>query len=138
MVCSSSGKNFKFFLFQALPLWAFESFRGLSLGQKVVVFSVTLGTSVLWILTKYFKRKRRPLTSRSLRGATRRARQMSINSNKSDNAGSKKHNTTYDWIDLQRRAASCRDTESVTSIATLVDGTPLTPQQLGKFELKHI
>lgn len=40
-------------------------------------------------------------------------------------------NTTYDWIDLQRKAAASHDKDSITSAATLVDGTPLTPQQLG-------
>ena len=41
-------------------------------------------------------------------------------------------NTNYDWIDLQRKAAEKAEKDgSVTSAATLIDGTPLTPQQLG-------
>ena len=89
----------------------------------------------MWCLTRYFKRKRRPVTARSLRGANRRARQLSVSSNKvyndGNNTSTKRGNTTYDWIDLQRKAAANFDKESVTSVATLVDGTPLTPQQLG-------
>ena len=70
-----------------------------------------------------------------MRGANRRARQLSI-SNKStasltNEGNSKRCNTSYDWIDLQKKAASSVDKESITSAATLVDGTPLTPQQLG-------
>ena len=89
---------------------------------------------MVWFLRKYFIRKRRPLTIKSLRGANRRARQLSISS-KTGESSSKRGNTTYDWIDLQRKAASQAsnfDKESVTSAATLViDGTPLSPQQLG-------
>ena len=87
---------------------------------------------MVWFLRKYFIRKRRPLTIKSLRGANRRARQLSISS-KAGDSSSKRGNTTYDWIDLQRKAATSNfDKESVTSAATLViDGTPLTPQQLG-------
>ena len=94
---------------------------------------------MVWILTKYFKRNRRPLTGtkRSLRGANRRARNLSISSyggGGKDITSSRRANTTYDWIDLQRKAASAANLdkqESVSSVATLVDGTPLTPQQLG-------
>ena len=85
---------------------------------------------MVWVLRKYFVRKRRPLTARSLRGANRRARQLSISSKTGEN-NSKRGNTSYDWIDLQRKAAANIDKESITSAATLVDGTPLTPQQLG-------
>ena len=40
---------------------------------------------------------------------------------------------TYNWAELQRGAAhqAPSDADSVASAATLVDGTPLTPQQLG-------
>merc|ERR1712223_751871 len=99
--------------------------------------------SVVWFLTKYFKRKtRRPLRSRSLRAANRRARQLSISSSKTGNGPAslenntlfleKRTNTSYDWIDLQRKAAATAEKDgSITSAATLIDGTPLTPQQLG-------
>jgi len=115
------------------------TFRQLKLSQKVLLFSVALGGTAIWFLTKYFRRKRRPLTARSLRGATRRARQLSISSKAGissilgdPNVNSKRSNTSYDWIDLQRKAAaSIGDKESITSAATLIDGTPLTPQQLG-------
>jgi len=122
---------------QSFPPLAATTFRQLSLSKKVLLFSVALGGTAIWFLTKYFKRKRRPLTARSLRGATRRARQLSISSKVGNsttsgdpNASSKRSNTSYDWIDLQRKAAAT-DKESITSAATLVDGTPLTPQQLG-------
>lgn len=119
---------------QSFPPWAISTFRELNLSQKVLVFSVALGGSAVWILTKYFKRKRRPLTARSLRGANRRARQLSISSKtgfESANISSKRCNTSYDWIDLQKKAATSFDKDSVTSAATLVDGTQVTPQQLG-------
>ena len=61
------------------------------------------------------------ISSRSLRGATRRARQLSISSKVGNsttsgdpNASSKRSNTSYDWIDLQRKAAAT-DKESITS-----------------------
>ena len=61
------------------------------------------------------------ICSRSLRGATRRARQLSISSKVGNsttsgdpNASSKRSNTSYDWIDLQRKAAAT-DKESITS-----------------------
>jgi len=65
---------------QSFPPLAATTFRQLSLSKKVLLFSVALGGTAIWFLTKYFKRKRRPLTARSLRGATRRARQLSISS----------------------------------------------------------
>jgi len=123
---------------QSFPPLAATTFRQMNLSQKVLLFSITLGGSAIWFLTKYFKRKRRPLTARSLRGATRRARQMSISSKAGLSSGtgdfnvsSKRCNTSYDWIELQKKAAVIGDKESVTSAATLIDGTPLTPQQLG-------
>ena len=40
---------------------------------------------------------------------------------------------------MQRKAAATAEKDgSITSAATLIDGTPLTPQQLGKFFLKYI
>ena len=74
--------------------------------------------SVVWFLTKYFKRKtRRPLRSRSLRAANRRARQLSISSSKTGNGPAslenntlfleQRTNTSYDWIDLQVRKFRC-------------------------------
>ena len=92
--------------------------------------------SVVWFLTKHFKRKRRPLRSKSLRAANRRARQLSISSRAGsalETVTQRRVNTNYDWIDLQRKAAASaeKDGGSITSAATLIDGTPLTPQQLG-------
>ena len=111
---------------QSFPPLAATTFKQFSLSKKVLLFSVALGGTVIWFLTKYFKRKRRPLTARSLRGATRRARQLSISSKTGNsiasfasgdpNAGSKRCNTSYDWIDLQRKAAAgLGDKESITS-----------------------
>ena len=49
---------------------------------------------------------------------------------------SQSNNTNYDWIDLQRKAAAYAEKDgSVTSAATLIDGTPLSPQQLGKLKV---
>ena len=108
---------------QSFPPIAVTTFRQLNLSQKVLLFSVAVGGTAIWFLTKYFKRKRRPLTARSLRGAKRRARQLSISSKAGissisgdPNVSSKRSNTSYDWIDLQRKAAaSIGDKESITS-----------------------
>lgn len=58
---------------------------------------------------------------------------MSISSKAGDIQGlGRRNNTAYDWIELQRKAGAEKETSSITSAGTLVDGTPLTPQQLGK------
>ena len=115
-----------------------------SKGKYVVILGIRYifecfnNRSVVWFLTKHFKRKRRPLRSKSLRAANRRARQLSISSRAGsalETVTQRRVNTNYDWIDLQRKAAASaeKDGGSITSAATLIDGTPLTPQQLGQY-----
>jgi len=70
----------------------------------------------LYFAARYFGRKRQALNTqktRTLRAAVRKARRAS----------------SYNWSELQK-ASQFNDTESSASV-TLVDGTPLTPQQLG-------
>ena len=70
---------------------------------------------------------------KKLRASIRRARQLS-NASKLTGANTisgSNSSARFNWAELQREAGSVTDKDSVTSAATLIDGTPLTPQQLG-------
>ena len=65
----ASAENFinaklSFQAVQSFPPLAATTFKQLSLSKKVLLFSVALGGTAILFLTKYFKRKRRPLTAR--------------------------------------------------------------------------
>ena len=123
------------------------SIRSLETSQRILLYSVTAGSIVLYFVAKYFRRKSRiPWSSSSekgakevlnvkkkLRASIRRARQLS-NASKGTGGNTLSGSnsiTRYNWSELQREAGSVTEKDSITSAGTLVDGTPLTPQQLG-------
>ena len=117
------------------------SIRNLSPSQRILLYSVSAGSFVLYFVAKYFRRKSRiPWTEensdkgketsnvkKKLRASIRRARQLST----SKNSQSASSISRYNWTELQREAGSITDKDSIASATTLVDGTLLTPQQLG-------
>ena len=121
------------------------SIKNLSPSQRILLYSVSAGSFVLYFVAKYFRRKSR-LTGtdgygemgkdtsnvkKKLRASIRRARQLSNASKGTCNSLSASSISRYNWTELQREAGSITDKDSVASATTLVDGTPLTPQQLG-------
>ena len=123
------------------------SISNLDVSQRILLYSVTFGGIALYFASKYFRRRSRLAASKScghrgaskseakkkLRASIRRARRFSAASRSA--GGNEQSGSTslyrYNWAELQRGAGSITDKESVASGATLVDGTPLTPQQLG-------
>lgn len=90
---------------------------------------------VLLVVSRYCHRPRAQLDPhRSIR-AVRRARQISLSKHGSSNDSTLRRGlsiSSYNWSELQRQSVPpISDKDSITSGATLVDGTPLTPQQLG-------
>ena len=122
------------------------SIRNLSVPQRIFLYSATIGSFVLYFVAKYFRRRSRITggkgygtggkdinVKKKLRASIRRARQLS-NASKLTGANTisgSNSSARFNWAELQREAGSVTDKDSVTSAATLIDGTPLTPQQLG-------
>jgi hypothetical protein len=123
------------------------SIRSLNASQRILLYSVTAGSFALYFVARYFRRKSRiPWTDGSghggkdssnvkkkLRASIRRARQLS-NASKGTGGNTLSGSTSlsrYNWAELQKEAGSITEKDSITSAGTLVDGTPLTPQQLG-------
>ncbi|XP_059098175.1 mitoguardin-like [Tigriopus californicus] len=111
-------------------------FKRMNLSQKLALIGVGCSGVVLLVVSRYCHRPRAQLDPhRSIRAA-RRARQISLSKHGSTSNDSSSRRglsiSSYNWSELQRQSVPpSSDKDSITSGATLVDGTPLTPQQLG-------